>query len=197
MKKNLLASAALLALALSATSYLESAPITPSKTIEGATLKGVIKRDLVLQVSFDGHSKLGTTAGFTIAAANNVSTVTANQAMTTATLVTRLGLLHPGDYITGYNYSGNIAASGTLGCTITANLRYMVPGATGPTDTNIATVTYVSRTYSALINGSNVYVSGIAHAIVRDANYYFLTTYSGPVSVTTTLQALAVSITAQ
>lgn len=180
-----------------ASQVLAATGVTPSRSIRDVFLQGTVRREgVTINVPCAGGSKVGATAGWTVAAASDVSEVTCANSITNGTFVIPIRHLKTGDIITGYKFVGNYATSGNT-CTITANLRWEVPGATGPTDASLATVALVSQTYSAAVSGTTLRVSGIAHTILGAANYYFLVTGKTGASVSITAQALNLDIVQQ
>lgn len=139
--------------------------------------------------------KVGTTAGWTVAAANNLGTpATVAASQTAATLVVPIDGLKVGDTITALNvYSSINSAGGAV--TLDAALRKstIAAGATG-TDAAVTggAITQVSVTAATASTASK---TGIAEVVVAGVQYYILLTATTAASTTIELNALEIAVT--
>lgn len=139
------------------------------------TPAGGHRDSLWMQVGSD--PKVGATAGWTVAAANDtglMGTVAASQ--TAATLVVPLTNLHIGDVITGFGVNAQIESAGgavTLDCA----LRKMTGADADYTDASVATMTQISVTADDSFNGvSTGTKTGISETVTAGVKYYMLLT---------------------
>lgn len=137
------------------------------------------------------RAKVGTTAGWTVGAANNLpymGTVAASQ--TAATLVVPIDGLKVGDTITGFKVVGQIESAGNT-VTIDANLRAITAVAGEPTDTSVKSITQVSVTADTILNDS----ATASYAVVATQTPYLLITGTTGASTDVILMGATVTVT--
>lgn len=141
------------------------------------------------------HPKVGTTAGWTVGAANNLGTIaTVAASQTSATLVVRIDGLHVGDTITGIGVFSSINSVGgavTLDCALRKTT--IAAGATA-TDAAVTggAITQVSVTAAT---ASSATKTGITEVVASGTSYYLLLTATTAASTTIELDALEVTVT--
>ncbi len=138
-------------------------------------------------------AKAGTTAGWVVAAGNNLSLATCPASQTAATLVVPVTGLKVGDAITGFYATGQIeSAGGTV--TLDIALRKMTAAAADVTDAAVASITQLSVTADTIISSSNTRKSDIVEVVGADESFYFLVTATTVGSTDIALQSLTVEI---
>lgn len=137
--------------------------------------------------------KAGTTAGWTVGAANNLGTLgTVAASQTAATLVVYLDGLHVGDTITAFDVISSINSAGAA-VTLDANLRSLTvaAGATG-TDASIASATQVSVTAATASTSST---TGLSTVVAAGVQYYLLLTCTTGLGTSLELESVYVTVT--
>lgn len=154
---------------------------------------GVVRTSYTEQLGRAGAVKIGATAGFVIAATDNLGSIaTVPASKSASTLVVGLPNLHVGDTITGFSiYSCINSAGGTV--TVDANLRTLTiaAGAT-PTDASVASITQVSVTAAT---ASAATKSGLSTVVAAGVNYYLLITVTTGSSCTFELDQIECTVT--
>lgn len=102
------------------------ASVTGTLAVSGtATFAGsVVRAGRSLSVNAAGKAKVGATAGWVVAAADNVALVTCPASQTASTLVLPLHNLNVGDTITGFSLVGQVESAGG---TVTIDARSASP----------------------------------------------------------------------
>lgn len=140
--------------------------------------------------------KVGTTAGWVVAAANNqgkMATIPAGQ--TSSTLVVPIQGLAVGDIITAFHLNGSIQSAGNAG-TITADLRSLTAAAAGATDASVGSMAApLSVTANTIVSVANAVKTGLSHTVVAGISYYVLITATTGASVTEELQSVGLIVT--
>lgn len=138
------------------------------------------------------RAKVGTTAGWTVGAANNLpymGTVAASQ--TAATLVVPIDGLKVGETITGFKVVAQIeSAGGTV--TLDADLRKITNVAAEPTDASVGAITQVSVTADTAVAEAK---TGLAEVVAADETFYILLTATTAASTDIILLGLTVTVT--
>lgn len=122
------------------------------------------------------RGKVGTTAGFVVAAANNISDITCPASQTAATLVIPLDGFKLGDKITGFHLMGAMASTGagTLDCALHSQT---VAAAGTLTDANVQSMTQLVIGGSGTITNVNTGTILSTDQVVQDGvSYYLLVT---------------------
>lgn len=184
-------------LAVTGTSALTgNVTITGTLTTTGAiTANGGISRSVTFEAGI--RPKVGTTAGWVVAAGNNVgSLATMAQSQTAGTLVVYLTGLKVGDQITGFSISASINSSGGT-VTLDANLRSYTPAAAATaTDASIASITQISVTAATAVTASNLGAkTGLTTTVVSGTQYYLLLTGTTAASTTIELNSAELTVT--
>jgi hypothetical protein len=148
-------------------------------TVRGATigqLRTVLQRRAVTYQVRE-RAKVGATAGWVVAAANNVGTLaTIPASQTNSTLVIPLPGLKLGDIITGFALNGSLQSGGNT-ASITADLRKLTNGAAGASDASVgALAAPVSVTANTVVSASNASLTGLTETVAADGVYYLLVT---------------------
>jgi hypothetical protein len=144
-------------------------------------------------VKVANRAKAGTTAGWTVAAGNNIGTMaTVAASQTNSTLVVPIDGLHVGDTITGFSvYSSINSAGGAV--TLDANLRSLtIAAAASATDASIGSITQVSVSAAT---ASSATKSGLAAVVTAGVQYYLLLTATTAASTTIELDAIEITVT--
>lgn len=138
------------------------------------------------------RAKVGTTAGWTVAAANNLGTVaTVAASQTSCTLVIPIEV-KVGDTITGFSvYSSINSAGGTV--TLDADLRKLVIAAgASATDSDIGSITQVSVTAAT---ASTATKGSLTQVVAAGETYYLLLTATTAGSTTIELLQPEITVT--
>lgn len=142
--------------------------------------------------------KAGTTAGWVVAAADNLgkmATLPASQ--TGSTLVVPVTGLKVGDIITGFYITGSIQSAGNT-ATLTADLRKLTAAAAGATDSSVGSLAApVSVTANTILSSSNAGKTGLAHTVAAGESFYVLITSTTAASTTEEVQAVSIIVTTQ
>lgn len=139
--------------------------------------------------------KVGTTAGFTVRAANNTDYATVAASQTAATFVLPLNGLNVGDKIEAFSLIGQIESAGNT-VTVDANLRKSTAVAADPTDASIDSITQLSVTADTAMSESNTKKTlSTPETIVAGVNYYLLITVTTAASTDVVLQGALVQYT--
>jgi hypothetical protein len=147
----------------------------------------VVQRDISVQIA--NRAKVGTTAGWTVGAANNLGTIATMAASQTAgTLVIPIDGLKIGDIITGFKINAQIESGGNA-VTLDADLRALTNVAADPTDASIGAITQVSVTADAAVAAEK---TGLTEVVTSGKTYYLLLT--GTTLGSTDIQLLAPEI---
>ncbi len=138
------------------------------------------------------RAKVGTTAGWTVGAANNLpymGTVAASQ--TGATLVVPIDGLKVGDVITGFKVVAQIESAGGA-VTLDADLRKITNVAAEPTDASVGAITQVAVTADT---ASAAAKTGLSETVAADETFYVLLTATTAAATDIILQGLTVTVT--
>lgn len=138
------------------------------------------------------RAKVGGTAGWVVAAANNLpymATMAASQ--TAGTLVIPIDGLHIGDTITAFKVIAQIESAGNT-VTLDADLRAVTNVAGEPTDASIGAITQVSATADTAVAASK---TGLAEVVTSGKSYYLLVTGTTAASTDIILQHPEIVVT--
>ena len=141
----------------------------------------------------NGVVKAGTTAGWTVGAANNLGTMaTVAASQTACTLVVKIDGLHVGDTITGFTINSSIQSAGGA-VTLDANLRKMTiaAGATA-TDASVASITQVSVSAAT---ASSANKGSLTEVVAAGTQYYILLTATTAASTSIELDSIEFTVT--
>jgi hypothetical protein len=151
---------------------------------------GSINRSAIQRL-VGNRAKVGTTAGWTVGAANNIgemATVAASQ--TAATLVVPIDLLKVGDTITAFKVVAQIESAGGA-VTLDADLRAMTNAAADPTDASIGAITQVSVTADTAVDSDKKLLTEV---VVSTKIYYVLLTATTAAATDIRLLGLTVTV---
>lgn len=142
------------------------------------------------------RAKVGTTAGWVVAAADNLGKMaTIPQSQTSSTLVVPILGLKVGDTINAFSLIGSIQSAGNAG-SITADLRKLLAAAAGATDSSVgAMAAPLSVVANTIISAANAVKAGLTEVVVAGATYYLLITSTTGASVTEELQGALITVT--
>lgn len=140
------------------------------------------------------RAKVGTTAGWVVAAANNLgklATVPAGQAA--ATLVIPLSGFKIGEKLTKFSLAGSLQSGGNH-VTIDADLRMLTANAAGAVDSSLGAIVQVDLTANAILSSANAEkVLAAAHTVAAGESFYVLVTVTTAAACTGELQGVNVT----
>jgi hypothetical protein len=173
--------------------YLDADNNVLLKLTEGGV--ETMKRTRKLMVNAAGKAKVGGTAGWVVAAADNVSLVTCPASQTAAKLVVPVHSLKAGDTITGFYLVGQI--EGTSGNTVTvdADLRKHTAAAADVSDASVGAITQLSVTADTIMSSANTRKASLSEVIGLDETFYVLITATTGASTDIALQGIVLEIT--
>lgn len=146
-------------------------------------------------ISAAGQAKAGTTAGWVVAAGDNISLVTCPAAQSASTLVIPITGLKVGWIITGFHLVGQIEAAGNT-ATLDADLRKMTAAAADVTDASIGAITQISVIADTIISSSNSSKTlASPETIGADETFYILLTATTAAATDIALQGVAITVT--
>jgi hypothetical protein len=120
------------------------------------------------------NAKVGTTAGWVVAAASNIRQFTVPAAQTGSTLVVPVCGLAVDDVIIGFHVSGQIESAGNT-ATLDADLRKHVAVAADNSDGSVGSITQVSATADTLLTTTQA-KTGLSEVVSDDEAFYVLIT---------------------
>lgn len=141
--------------------------------------------------------KVGTTAGFVVAAANNLGKMaTLPAASAASTLVVPIsGILKLGETITAYYVNGSLQSGGNHN-TFLCDLRSLTAAAAGAVDASlgvqVATLDVVANTIMSVANTGK---AGLAHVVADGESFYLLITSTTNAACTQELQNVVIVVT--
>lgn len=142
-----------------------------------------------------GNAKVGATAGWLIAATDDIGHATLPAAKTASTLVIPIQGLEVGDTISGFSLVGQIENTAGNACTVDADLRKLTSGAADNTDASVGAITQVSVAVDTKLSSANAGKSGLADTVGDDEFFYLLITATTGASVDIDLMGALVTIT--
>lgn len=101
-----------------------------------------------------GLAKVGGTAGFVTAAADNVSLTTCPASQTASKLIMPIPFLKVGDKIISFHLQGRCNSAGGA-ITVDADLRFQTATAASTVDTSLGTITQLAVTAQTLMSSAN------------------------------------------
>lgn len=140
-------------------------------------------------------AKAGATAGWVVAAGDNVHLVTLPASQTGSTLVIPITGLKVGDTITAYHLIGQIESAGNT-ATLDADLRKQTADAADVTDASIGAMTQISATADTKIDSANSSKTLATPEVVgQDETFYLLITGTTAAATDIALQGVAIEVT--
>lgn len=125
--------------------------------------------------SIAGRGKIGATAGWVVAGADDLSLNTCPASKTAATVTLALPGLNKGDIIVGFHLVGQIeSAGGTV--TVDAALHKHVAAAADVTDTALGSITQLSVTADTVMGEDNTRVDGLRVLVSEHETFFLLIT---------------------
>lgn len=156
-------------------------------TVEGSVF-GKAPQEYFMSIN---GAKVGSAAGWTLAAANDLYLATIAASQSAAKLVIGIRIpLKIGQKIIGFKLVGELVSAGNA-VTFDCDLRKGTSAAGSVTDASIATMTQLSATASAIITAGK---TGFSAVITAGCNYYFVITTTTGVSCSAILQGLTVTV---
>lgn len=172
------------------------------KARDGTTLLKVtddevtaVKRMRKLSVNAAGKAKAGATAGWVVAAGDNVGLVTCPASQTASTLVLPLHSLKVGDTITGFYLVGQIEGTSGNTTTVDAALRKHTAAAADVSDASVGAITQLSVTADTIMSSANTRKASLAEVVGEDETFYILITATTGASMDIALQGAVIEIT--
>lgn len=161
-----------------------------AKVLDANGMSRIIRTGYTTQIGT--RAKVGGTAGWAVAAADNlpyVGTMAASQ--TAGTLVLPIGGLHIGDTITAFKVIAQIESAGGA-VTLDAALRAITNAAGDPTDASIGAITQVSVTADTAVAASK---TGLTEVVTSGKSYYLLITGTTAAATDIILQHCEIVVT--
>lgn len=163
-------------------------------TLTSPTFSGTVSRDTQwFQIA--PRAKVGATAGWTVAAADDLGLMaTCPASQTAATLVVPIDDLHIGDVITGFGVVAQIESAGGA-VTLDADLRALTAADADFTDASLATLTQISVTADDSFDGvATGTKESITVTVTAGKKYYLLLTATTAGSTDIALGGLTLKI---
>jgi len=157
------------------------------------TITELVDADRVLRILPAARGKVGTTAGWAPAAANNLSLATLPASQTASTLVIPVEGLRVGDKITGFYATGQVESAGNA-VTFNLALRRMTAAAADVTDASVAAITQLSVTEDTILSSTNTRADDLNEVVGVDESFYFLVTGTTLGSTDIALQSVTLEI---
>jgi len=159
---------------------------------EGGVSSLVRKSQRVL-INAAGRAKVGATAGFVVAAADDLALVTCPAAQTASTLVIPLPSFKVGSKIKAFNLVGQIESAGAT-ATVDAALRKLTAAAADVADALVGAITQLSVVADTIISQANSEKSALAEVVGEDETFYILVTVTTAAATDVALQGVVVEI---
>ena len=152
---------------------------------------GIVSRPSQQRLVSIAGAKVGGTAGWTLAAADNVSLATVAASQTGSKLVIPITGLKVGDTITGFNVVGQIeSAGGTV--TLDADLRKHTAAAADVSDASVGSITQISVTADAIVSAAK---TGLTEVVAAGESFYLLLTATTAATTDIALQGATITVT--
>lgn len=156
---------------------------------------GVARASQKYFIPAPGLSKAGTTAGWVVAPADNISLVTCPASQSASTLVIPIVGLKVGWTITSFHLVGQIESAGGA-VTLDADMRKHTAAAADVADASIGAITQVSVTADTALSSANSSKTLATPEVVgADESFYVLLTATTAGSTDIALQGIAVTVT--
>lgn len=168
---------------------------TGDMTVTGNLTPGGVVR--TAQKSVHGKwAKIGATAGWAVAAADDLPYLgTCPASQTASTLVVPLTDLKVGSTITAFHLVGSLTSAGNA-ISMDAALRKCTVASNGTiTDASIGAMTQLSVTATVGMQVDNTAKTGLSEVVGASASYYMLLTCTSAASTSAILQAIDLTVT--
>jgi hypothetical protein len=161
-----------------------------TSTVTGSVIRAAQKR------YFNGYSKVGGTAGWTVGggAVNTGLTATMAAGQTAGTLVVPISGLKVGDTITSFHLIGQVESAGN-NVTIDADLRKLTAAAADVADASVGAITQLVVAVDTILSATNTNKASLAEVVGADETFYVLLTATTTASTDIALQGVAVTVT--
>jgi hypothetical protein len=161
-----------------------------TSTVTGSVIRASQKR------VFNGYSKVGATAGWTVGggAVNTGLTATMAASQTAGTLVVPISGLKVGDTITSFHLIGQVESAGN-NVTIDADLRKLTAAAADVADASVGAITQLVVAVDTILSATNTNKASLAEVVAADETFYVLVTATTTASTDIALQGVAVTVT--
>lgn len=168
---------------------------TKLQVLVGAVEKFVVNANSTYVLPLTG-SKVGATAGWVVAPADNKSLVTLPASQTGSTLTIPISYpLKIGATITGFSVIGQIESAGGA-VTLTAELRKHTAAAADVADATVGSLaSNVSVTADAILSATNAVKTGLTEVVAADETFYLLITATTAGSTDIALQGITLTVT--
>ena len=139
------------------------------------------------------RAKVGATAGWVVAAGDNLALMaTLPASQTGSTLVVPVTGLKVGDVITAFSVVGQIEATSGGTVTVDADLRKLTAAAADVADASLGSITQVSVTADAIISASKTLAT--PETVGADETFYVLVTATTGASTDIALQGVTLTV---
>jgi hypothetical protein len=154
-----------------------TSPTLNTPTISAPTITGASSIVRTAQSYMQGgFSKVGGTAGWVVAAADNTNLITMPASLTGSKLIIPVIGLKVGWTITGFHLVGQIESAGGI-ATLDADLRKHTAAAADPTDASLGTITQLSVTADTKVDSANTTKTlATPEVIAQDESFYMVLT---------------------
>jgi hypothetical protein len=161
-----------------------------TSTVTGSVIRASQKR------VFNGYSKVGATAGWTVGggAVNTGLTATMAASQTAGTLVVPISGLKVGDTITSFHLIGQVESAGN-NVTIDADLRKLTAAAADVADASVGAITQLVVAVDTILSATNTNKASLTEVVAADETFYVLLTATTTASTDIALQGVAVTVT--
>lgn len=157
------------------------------------TLDSVPLETVTYLINAAGQAKAGATAGFVVAAGDNIGLVTCPASKTAATCVVPLPTLKVGDLINSFHLNGQIeSAGGTV--TVDANLRVHTAVASDVTDASVGSITQLTATADTVMSSANTKKNFLNRVVAAGETYYVLITVTTAALTDIALQSVGIEL---
>jgi hypothetical protein len=154
-------------------------------------LVGADKKLLITNAA--GQGKVGTTAGWVVAAGSNIALVTCPASQTASTLVIPITGLVVGESITGLYATGQIESAGGA-VTLDVALRKHTAAAADVSDAAVASITQLAAAADTIISATNSRVADLSEVVGANETFYVLVTATTAGSTDIALQSITLEI---
>lgn len=144
----------------------------------------------VFVVNAAGQAKVGATAGFVVAAGDDVALVTVPASQTDATCVVPVPYLKQGQVIKGFHLIGQVESGGNA-ATVDCVLKKHTSAAADVAVATVATMAQVSCAADTVLDYKNTLFDGINESVDENETYFFLITVTTGASTDVALQGAA------
>jgi hypothetical protein len=150
-------------------------------TLQDSIASGTVAATTARSIVCVGPAKAGTTAGWVVAAANNIGKLaTLPLNISAGTLVMRIPNLAVGDRIVGAYLVGSLQATAGQHTTIALDLRSLTAAVAGATDARVAVSATLDVVANTIMSSANTAVASCDHTMIAGESLYALITATTP-----------------